>query len=136
MGKINRRNPDANERHLRELISCLGGWYGIQHEDAGFDLLVVLGGVYIVEVKSSKKAPFTDNELDTQLKVLDADGSYNVIITCQDLLKMLDIDLMSLSINTLWQLAETMRVYQEWPDVLQMLESVSEAMQIYNHRLF
>ena len=82
---------DTNEKDLCELILELGGSYTKMHANGGFDLVVVLNGVHIVEVKNPEyKWKLTADELKKKEEVERSGGVYNIVQRDEDILRLSD----------------------------------------------
>ena len=80
---------DANEKDICDCIVALGGSYTKMHANGGFDLVVVLNGVHIVEVKNPEyKWKLTEDELKKKEQVESTGGIYNIVQTDDDILKL------------------------------------------------
>lgn len=88
------KRVDGNHAHIVELARKCGAHVVSMtpHPDAGFDLLIIRGDVFIVEVKDPEKnashRQLTEGEQKRKRLVEEAGGHYHIVQTDDDLLAL------------------------------------------------
>jgi len=81
---MNAQKRDANEGEIIDFLRGVGAYVSQMDKSAGFDLLVVCGLVYVVEVKNpARKWKLTEAEAKTKQEIESAGGRYYIVETVE-----------------------------------------------------